>query len=167
MQFNISKLITDNTNIIEIYMCNPSKFKDELKIDITINDTIKNSIRKKFKLTKETTLVYFNKNNLTYVYDLSNDNQYVYLRKLENMAGFNNNSFYGLAFYEMKMQSHSFPCTNDIDNRGEYKVEEFKINNRISLIIKNNNVYISYRHSKEVDILKIDEIIKGIIKKLI
>jgi len=167
MHFNINNLITDNTNIIEIYMCNPSKFKNELKIDIHINDIIKNNIRKRFKLTKETTLIYYNKNNLTYIYDLSNDSQYLYFRKLENMKEINNNSFYGLAFNEMKMQSYYFPCTNDIDNKSEYKIEEYKINNRISLIIKNNNVYISYKHSKDVDIDKIDEIIKGLIKKLI
>lgn len=166
MDFHISKLISDNTNIIEIYMCNPSVLKDELKISISITDDIKNKIRRKFKLTKETTLVYYNRNNLTYVYDLSNDSQYLYLRKLERMKHINNNHYYGLGFNEMKMQSHSFACTDDIDSRCEFKMEEFKINNRISLVIRNNNVYISYKHSKDVDIEKIDEIIKGIIKKI-
>lgn len=166
MDFHISKLISDNTNIVEIYMCNPSVLKDELKISISITDDIKNKIRRRFKLTKETTLVYYNRNNLTYVYDLSNDSQYLYLRKLERMNHINNNHFYGLGFNEMKMQSHSFACTDDIDSRCEFKIEEFKINNRISLIIRNNNIYISYKHSKDVDIEKIDEIIKGIIKKI-
>lgn len=64
------------------------------------------------------------------------------------------------------MQTHSFACTNDIDNKIIYKTMEFKINNRISLIIKNNNLYIYYRHSKEVDIDKIQEIINGIIRKI-
>jgi len=167
MQFHINKLINDNTNIIEIYMCNPNKNFDDLKIDIFINNDIKNKIRKKFKLTKETTMIYYNRNNLSYVYDLSNDSQYLYLRKLENMKPIFNNSFYGLAFNEMKMQSHSFACTDDIDTRVEFKVEEFKINNRISLFIKNNNVFISYKHSKDVDIDKIDEIIKIICKKIL
>ena len=165
MSLNISNLITDNTNIIEIYMCNPLKNKEDLKIDIHINDKILNNIRKKFKLTKKTTLVYYNRNNLCYVYDLSNDSQYLYLRKLENKQDYN--KLYGLAFNEMKMQSHSFACTNDIDNKCEYNVEEFKINNRISLIIKNNYVYISYKHSKEVEIDKIQEIINNIIKKIL
>lgn len=166
MDFHISKLISENTNIIEIYMCNQSVLKDELKISISITNDIKNKIRRRFKLTKETTLVYYNRNNLTYVYDLCNDSQYLYLRKLERMIHINNNHFYGLGFNEMKMQSHSFACTDDIDSRCEFKIEEFKINNRISLIIRNNNVYISYKHSKDVDIEKIDEIIKGIIKKI-
>jgi len=148
-------------------MCNPSVLKDELKISIKITEDIKNKIRRRFKLTKETTLIYYNRNNLTYVYDLCNDSQYLYLRKLEKMKHIYNNHFYGLGFNEMKMQSHSFACTDDIDSRCEFKIEEFKINNRISLIIRNNNVYISYKHSKDVDIEKIDEIIKGIIKKII
>jgi hypothetical protein len=165
MSLNISNLITDNTNIIEIYMCNPLKTKEDLKIDIHINNDILNNIRKKFKLTKQTTLVYYNRNNLCYVYDLSNDSQYLYLRKLENNHDYN--KLYGLAFNEMKMQSHSFACTNEIDNKCEYNVEEFKINNRISLIIKNNNLYISYKHSKEVEIDKIQEIINKIITKIL
>jgi len=161
---DISKLISDDTNIIEIYIMN-SKTNDDLnKINIFISDDLINKIKQKFKITKETTLVYFNRNNLSYVYDLSNDSQYVYLRKLENMEIVNN--FYCLAFNEMKMQTHSFACTNDIDNRSEFKYQEFKINNRISLIIKNNNIYIHYRHSKEVDIDKIQDTINNLIKRL-
>jgi len=160
----ISKLISDDTNIIEIYVMN-SKLNDDLnKINIFISDDFINKIKQKFKITKETTLVYFNRNNLSYVYDLSNDSQYVYLRKLENMEITNN--FYCLAFNEMKMQTHSFACTNDIDNRSEFKYQEFKINNRISLIIKNNNIYIHYRHSKEVDIDKIQDTINNLIKRI-
>jgi len=161
---DISKLISDDTNIIEIYLMNDKKTEDSNKVNILISDDIINKIKQKFKITKETTLVYFNRNNLSYVYDLSNDSQYVYLRKLENTMIKSN--FYFLAFNEMKMQTHSFACTNDIDNRIQYKYLEFKINNRISIIIKNNNLYIYYRHSKEVDIDKIQEIINGIIRKI-
>ena len=167
---DISKLLTDNTNVIEIYLMNNLKLatvKPILnKIDIYINDALLNKIKTKFKITKETTLVYYNRNNLSYIYDLSNDSQFVYLRKLEN-AAITDSNFYGLAFNEMKMQTHSFACTNDIDNKVEYKIQEFKINNRISLMIKNNNVYIYYKHSKDVDIEKTQEIINGIIKKMI
>jgi len=167
---DISKLLTENTNVIEIYLMNTVKLATEKpilnKIDIYINDSILNKIKQRFKITKETTLVYYNRNNLSYIYDLSNDSQFVYLRKLEN-AIIADNNLYGLSFNEMKMQTHSFACTNDIDNKVEYKIQEFKINNRISLIIKNNNVYIYYKHSKDVDIEKTQEIINGIIKKMI
>jgi len=162
---NINNLISQDTNIIEIYFINDNKSDlNKNKINILINDEIINKIKQKFKLTKETTLVYFNRNNLSYVYDLSNDSQFVYLRKLENMK-INENLCY-LSFNEMKMQTHSFACTNDIDSRVEYKYLEFKINNRISLIIKNNNLFIHYRHSKEADLDKIQDVITDLIRKV-
>lgn len=161
---NISNLLSDNTNIIEIYFLNSTDKINSFKRNIYLDDTYLNKIKSKFKLTKETKLVYFNRNNLSYVYDLSNDNQYVFLRKLEKME--EKPHLYGLAFNEMKMQTYSFACTNDIDNKTEYNISEFKINNRISLVIKNNNLYITYRHSKEVDIDKIQEIINNIIHKI-
>ena len=165
----ISELLTDNTNIVEIYVMNKNKDSNATKYDIYINDSFLEKIKSKFKLTRETTMVYYNRNNLYYTYDLSNDSQYVYLRKLENSNLLNkqNYDFYGIAFNEMKMPTHTFACTNDIDNKSEYKVLEFKINNRISLIIKNNNLFIYYKHSKEVDIEKTQEIINSVIKKIL
>jgi len=160
---NITSLLCDDTNIIEIYLMNLNGSNDN-KMNIRMTDDYLDKIRKRFKLTKETTIVNFNRNNLSYVYDLSNDSQYVYLRKLDNMIIKAN--LCALAFNEMKMQTHSFACTNDIDNKVEYKYQEFKINNRISLIIKNNNIYIHYRHSKEVDLDKIQDIITNVIKRL-
>jgi len=161
---NISKLISSNTNIIEIYILNSKNNTDSYRKNVYLDDIYLNKIKNKFKLTKETTMVYFNRHNLSYVYDLSNDSQYVFLRKLENIDEKTN--IYALSFNEMKMQTHSFPCTNDIDNKIIYKIMEFKINNRISLIIRNNNLYIYYKHSKEVDIEKIQEIINSILKKI-
>jgi hypothetical protein len=163
----IKQILTDNTNIIEIYVMNTEK--TQMRMNIYLDDTFLNKIKKKFKLTRETTLVYYNKDNLSYVYDLSNDSQYVYLRKLENsqIKTINNYDLYGLALNEMKMQTYLFGCGNDIDNREEMKIQEFRINNRISLIIKNNNLYISYKHSKEVEIDKIQEIINKIITKIL
>jgi len=160
---DITKLISQDTNIIEIYFLN-GKPEDSNKMNILISDDIIEKIKQKFKITKETTLVYFNRNNLSYVYDLSNDSQFVYLRKLEDMKVQGN--LCCLSFNEMKMQTHSFACTNDIDSRIEYKYLEFKINNRISLIIKNNNLYIHYRHSKEADLDKIQDVITNLIKRL-
>ncbi len=162
----IKQILTENTNIIEIYLMD--KQKSQVKMNIYLDDLFLNRIKKRFKMTRETTLTYFNKDNLSYVYDLSNDSQYVYLRKLENsqIKSVNNYDFYGLALNEMKMQTYLFGCGNDIDNREEVKIQEFKINNRISLIIRNNNMYITYKHSKEVDLEKTEEIINSIIRKL-
>ena len=163
----IKQLLTDNTNIIEIYLMNTQK--SQMRMNIYLDDTFLNKIKKKFKLTRETTLVYYNKDNLSYVYDLSNDSQYVFLRKLENsqIKTMDKYDLYGIALNEMKMQTYLFGCANNIENKEEMKIQEFRINNRISLIIKNNNLYINYRHSKDVDLEKIEEIINSIIRKII
>jgi|688.fasta_scaffold22951_7 hypothetical protein len=162
---NIANLLTNDSNIIEIYLLNPNENNKEIfKRNIYIDSEYINKIKSKFKLTKEATYIYFNRNNLSYVYDNTNDSQYVFLRKLENIQ--EKDKLFGIAFNEMKMQTHSFACTNDIDNKTIYKIYEFKINNRITILIKNNNLLIQYKHSKEVDIDKIQEIINGIIRKL-
>lgn len=163
----IKQILTDNTNIIEIYLMNTQN--SQMRMNIYLDDAFLNKIKKKFKLTRETTLVYYNKDNLSYVYDLSNDSQYVYLRKLENsqIKTMEKYDLYGIALNEMKMQTYLFGCSNNIENKEEMKIQEFRINNRISLIIKNNNLYINYRHSKDVDLEKTEEIINSIIKKII
>jgi len=163
----IKQIITENTNIIEIYLMNTQN--TNMRMNIHLDNNFLNKIKKKFKLTRETTFVYYNKDNLSYIYDMSNDNQYVYLRKLENsqIKTMNNYDLYGIAMNEMKMQTYLFGCSNDIDNREEYKIYEYSINNRISLIIKNNNLFINYKHSKDVDLDKTEEIINSVIKKII
>ena len=98
---DINKFISNDTNIVEIYLTNPKMDNNANKINIYISDSIIDRIKQKFKLTKESTLVNYNRNNLSYVYDLSNDSQYVFLRKLENMEV--NDNFCYLAFNEMKM----------------------------------------------------------------
>jgi len=153
----IKDLITDNTNIIEFHLM------PEIN-NIYIDNTRLNKIKYLFKKTKEYQLVVYCRNNYNYSYDLSNDNQTVFIRKLENSLIYNN--YYILVLNEIKLPTHTFACTNDINQKYNYNVIEFKINNRISIIIKNNNCYIIYKHSKDVDIDKIQETINNIIYKL-
>ena len=154
---DIKKLITDNTNIIEIYLMKKS--------EIFINENILRKIKNSFKKTKQWKNAYYCRNNCNYVYDLSNDSQYVYTRKLENTEIIND-EFYVFVFNEIKLPTHTFACTNDINYKYIAEITEFKINNRIILTIKNNNVYIHYKHNKDVDIDKIQEIINSIAHKL-
>ena len=161
----IKELITENTNVIEFYLIQ-KPLTDKNKIDITITEDLINKIKSNFKKTKECKFAYYHRNNYTYVYDLSNDSQYVYIRKLENIDIINNNKFYLLLFNEIKLPTHNFACTNDIDNKTIIDITEFKINNRITIIIKNNNCLINYKHNKDVDIDKIEDIIKTLLLKI-
>jgi hypothetical protein len=160
----IKELITENTNVIEFYLIQ-KPYTDNNKIDITITDDLIAKIKNNFKKTKESKFVYYQRTNYTYIYDLSNDSQYVYIRKLENVDIINN-KFYLLLFNEIKLPTHNFACTNDIDNKSIIDITEFKINNRITIIIKNNNCLINYKHNKDVDIDKIEDIIKNLISRI-
>jgi hypothetical protein len=164
---DIKQLITENTNIIEFYLMQKTITPEEKKINIFINDDLIKKIKNNFKKTKQSDIAYYCRNNCNYVYDLSNDSQYVYIRRLENTSIINNKiSYYILVFNEIKLPTHTFPCTNDINQKYIINVIEYKINNRITLIIKNNNCFINYKHSKDVDIDKIQEIINNLIIKI-
>jgi hypothetical protein len=164
---NIKDLITENTNIIDFYLMQKPITSDENKINIFINDDLIKKIKSNFKKTKQCDIAYYCRNNCNYVYDLSNDSQYVYTRRLEDTSIINDKiSFYILLFNEIKLPTHTFACTNDINQKYIINVIEYKINNRITLIIKNNNCFINYKHSKDVDIDKIQEIINNIIIKI-
>jgi len=159
----IKELLTENTNIIEFYLIQ-KPIIDKNKIDITLNTELLNKIKANFKKTKECKYAYYYRNNYTYLYDLSNDSQYVYIRKLENIDIINN-KYYLLLFNEIKLPTHNFACSNDIDNKSIINIIEFKINNRITIIIKNNTCLINYKHNNDVDIDKIEDIINNLLLK--
>ena len=50
----IKQILTENTNIIEIYLMN--KQKPQVKMNIYLDDLFLNRIKKRFKMTRETTL---------------------------------------------------------------------------------------------------------------
>ena len=158
---NIKEVITEKTNLIEIYLLSK---KD--KNSITIDSSLINKIKSTFKKTKEYSTVIYSRNNYNYLYDLTNDNQIVYSRIIENDKIINN-KYYLIAFNEIKLPSHLFACTNDIDFKYTNNLIEFKINNRITIVIKNNDsCYIIYKHNKDVDIDKIQDNINDIISKI-
>jgi len=161
MNMNIKEVITEKTNLIEIYLLSK---KD--KNSITIDSSLINKIKSTFKKTKEYSTVIYSRNNYNYLYDLTNDNQIVYSRIIENDKIINN-KYYLIAFNEIKLPSHLFACTNDIDFKYTNNLIEFKINNRITIVIKNNDsCYIIYKHNKDVDIDKIQDNINDIISKI-
>lgn len=165
---DINSFINDNVNSIEIYLSG-SKENDNT-FDINVNNETLEKLKKLFKNTREITYIYFYKNNLEYIYDTSNDSQILITKKFIKDEYITTNKKYNLyliAYNENKLPNHYFPCTNDIDNREEIKVIEFKINNRISILIKNNNYLIQYRHNVMVDLDKTQDIINKLITKIL
>jgi len=165
---NIDSIITENTNLIEIYLCSKQDFNNK-DINIKISEENLNKIKDHFKITREVKFISYYYNNINYNYDTSNDSQILNIKKIENDVFYNTNklNFYYISYCENKLPNHYFPCINNINNKEIYNITEFKINNRITLIISNNNCYIQYRYNKNVETEKTQGLINNIIKKII
>jgi hypothetical protein len=169
---NLNDYVTDETNIVELYFVR--KIIDDKTIDVNMPHSISDIISKLYKKTKEEKYkMYFMKDKI-YTYELSNDNQYVISKnkKTNSIYKTKKGNIYIIGSKIDKYPQHVFPCTNDIDNISEILVEEYKITNRISLIVKsdvNDNgktLLIEYKHSNNVELDKIMEIINKIVRNI-
>lgn len=101
----------------------------------------------RFKFTKRTFDSYWI-DNMNYTYESSNDNQCV---MRYNLVHYERSDLCNVNMYnEVKIPIHVFPST-PVDYREKYDLEEAKINNRISMCIRNNKVYMVYRYSDNCD----------------
>lgn len=166
---NLSDFITDDVNIIEIFFCN-ADVRDAL-IDVQMTSDIESIVEKKYKKYKEEKYKSYHHKDKVYTYELSNDNQYVSSKITIRSKDAKPNIFI-LSSKIDKFPQYIFPCTNDIDNISTYTIKEFKINNRISLMIRydylddvviTKSFYIEYRHSPNVEIDKINEYVNNLI----
>ena len=112
-------------------------------------------------------------NDKIYIYELSNDNQYVISKNMKKNGLIKNDTkcrLYILSSKIDKYPQYTFPCTNELDNVSEIKISEYKISNRISLNVRAengiNSLYIEYKHSPNVEIDKMNENINKIIKNI-
>lgn len=164
--FSISSFITDNTNLLNIYLIQNAS-PDPIKKDIRSNKA--KEIQDKFRNWKTTKYIAYYRNHLTYLYDLTDDNQTVFTKVSNNIIEQDNLLIVDYSYN--KQPIYIFPCVNDIDYVDEYSLIESKINNRISLIIRKDTVgssiYIEYKHSPNVDIDKTNSIIQDLLRKLI
>jgi len=150
---NLENYINQETDIINIFLC--KSIENNCINLITVNKNIK------LKFTKRDFAVYY-KNDLFYIYDLSNDSQFTYKSKLLNheIININNKLFSINSYKETKVSCYLFPSTNNISKKTKYTLEEFRINNRLSFSIKTENekkiAFITYKHSSNVDIEKMN-----------
>jgi len=185
MNINLTEFITDDVNIIEIFLCNDSKDNDSdadrSVIDVNITSDFESFIEKKYKKYKEERYKSYHHKDKVYTYELSSDNQYVSSKitiKSELIKNNNANAKSNLFILSSKIDKfpqYIFPCTNDIDNITMYLIKEFKINNRISLMLRydylngcedkvvSKSFNIEYRHSPNVEIDKINEYVNNLV----
>jgi hypothetical protein len=158
----------DGTNMVEIYFLDTSKKMKPHVIDIRVDEKFVENIESRYRNWKTTKYMAYKRNHLTYLYDLTDDNQTVFSKLTNKYKQIGGNRLV-MHYQYSKMPIHLFPCTKDIDNVQEYTISESKINNRVSLIIRRDEygsyVYIEYKHSSNVDIEKIAHLIENLLKE--
>ena len=106
------------------------------------------------------------------MYELETDNQICMKTYLNEICLSISNTCLIHSCEEVKVPFYMFPSTKNLDAKQEYSLEEYKINNRIHLVIKMNtdghqSVYIHYRHSKNADIDHCQSLISNLLDDLL
>ena len=170
----------EDINLIEIYFINRSVHgQQDNVIDVSVKNSLETFIDNYYKKSKVEKYKSYTHKERIYTYELSNDNQYVTSKIKKHMNILDN--ILVICSKNNKQPNYTFPCTNEIDSVSEYTIKEYKISNRISLIMRSDvgdrgdsgdsgdeikTLYIEYRHSNNVDIDKINETINKIIRKI-
>ena len=167
----------EDINLIEIYFINRDiRGLQENVIDVSVKNSLETFIDNYYKKSRVEKYKSYTHKERIYTYELSNDNQYVSSKIKKHMDIIDN--ILVICSKNNKQPNYTFPCTNEIDSISEYIIKEYKISNRISLILRCdsggdsgseeiNTLYIEYRHSNNVDIDKINETINKIIRKIL
>ena len=181
----------EDINLIEIYFINRSNIQKSYDscdaqetqetqdiqdnvIDVSVKNSLETFIDNYYKKSRVEKYKSYTHKERIYTYELSNDNQYVSSKIKKNMDILDN--ILVICSKNNKQPNYTFPCTNEIDSVSEYIIKEYKISNRISLILRSDigdsraeikTLYIEYRHSNNVDIDKINETINKIIRKIL
>jgi hypothetical protein len=181
----------EDINLIEIYFINRGirgqQGQQENVIDVSVKNSLETFIDNYYKKSRVEMYKSYTHKERIYTYELSNDNQYVSSKIKKHMDILDN--IFVICSKNNKQPNYTFPCTNEIDSVSEYIIKEYKISNRISLILRSDScdscdscggggcsggggeeiktLYIEYRHSNNVDIDKINETINKIIRKIL
>lgn len=175
----------EDINLIEIYFINRGirgpQGPQENVIDVSVKNSLETFIDNYYKKSRVEKYKSYTHKERIYTYELSNDNQYVSSKIKKHMDILDN--ILVICSKNNKQPNYTFPCTNEIDSISEYIIKEYKISNRISLILRSDvgdsdsgsgdggedikTLYIEYRHSNNVDIDKINETINKIIRKIL
>lgn len=115
-------------------------------------------------------------NDKIYTYDLNDDNQIVTSKnKIKSKYIKMNNKSIDLFIVSSKIEKfppYIFPCKNEIDHESSYIINEYKINNKISIIIREEDynfksLYVEYRHTENNELDKMNEILNKTLKNII
>lgn len=164
--------LEESTNLVEIYLTSKQQLPNV--VDIKADEQLIANAERHFKNWKTTKYIAYRRNHLTYLYDLTDDNQIVFTKiavsSRSTQSTHNVHQLLQINYNYSKLPSHLFPCTKDIDDVEEYTISENRLNNRVSLNIKRDQygayLYIEYKHSPNVDIEKTESIIQSVVKSI-
>jgi hypothetical protein len=176
-RIDLNEFIDDNIDLVEIFFCNKRGDTNvSSNVDVRIDNNIEKKIEERYKKCREERYKAYAMNEKVYTYELSNDNQCVtsklkrYTKYIENKS----DNIYIISSKINKFPQYTFPCTNEIDNICQYTIKEYKISNRVSLILRIDSngdgspdiksLSIEYRHSSNVEIDKINEIVNKLLR---
>lgn len=162
-------------NTVEFYVCCKNQNASPAFIDISIPDHYIQNIEGKLKTPKVSSFKSYYMKDKIYTYDLADDNQLVtskykisakYLKMDKKPY-----DFYVVSSRLEKYPPYTFPCTNEIDHECCYTTKEYRINNKISVVIKKeddiNTLYIEYKHVENIELDKMNEILNKTLKHII
>ncbi len=166
--------ISDDTfNVLEIFVCKKASNDTQINVRIpNIQDDVVRNIESRFSNAKDTTFKAYYMRDKIYTYEMGNDNQIV-SSKHHVLSQYISRPRKSLDLFLIaskidKYPVYIFPCTNEIDHICEYTIREYKINNRVSIVIRTEedfrSVYIEYRHSPNVDIDRMNETVNRLLK---
>jgi len=155
---HIKDYLTGDTNTIELYFCPEDIEKGAPVFPIAWNYLPKLptwTLQKRF----DQEVVEYSHRDLIYQYDTATDTQKV-LQRTWVQDDFDRKE-YTVCFQEETLPCHRFPCTTEINDTQKYYKAQYKINNRMYLVVEKRDpsyiIYLRYQHASQVDIEKMNE----------
>lgn len=155
---DLSKLITDDVNIIEAYFC-PVDFDKVNQVLVCGWKDLPHIPIKFFKNRTDYRITTYDYKDMTYIYDNTNDSQKV-VRRLA-VSDFIQKNVYVVAMSEESLPTHRFPCTYDLNDMQTHDSIHYKYSNRIFFHIEKDesntySLYLRYHHAYNVDMDKMN-----------
>lgn len=165
----LNSIITDDTNLIEIFLSNKISTTDDV-IDVSVDDAFVKTLISKYVNFKKNNYKSYSYNEMTYLYDLGDDNQIVYSKFMNKYKKISKHNINAFSYKYSKLPTQLFPCVKNIDDICEYTIMDYKFTNRLSLMIRideyGKTAYLEYKHSPNVDVEKVFNNINSIIEKI-
>lgn len=169
---DISALLHDDVNVIDIYICPRGATVDGDWANIIGWEKPAPTLPT-FGTSKGTPqhFLEYHHRELCYVYDTANDGQRVLQKKV--IASSSQRPFVAYAYQEDQLPPHKFPCVSEVTHKQEIERTTYRINNRLFFIVdvekEGENTwtyyYVRYQHAPNVDTKKLEDDLRNVLKQ--